>query len=337
MTRTMVKIVFVHPDRKVCDATTMDGYKYITDIQYSDLGVANGGAEITPNMGDVVVIESDSFNNHKIVERKPHRVSVDGFPGYQTAHPGNQLPGDQTLFGPDGSFLKALRGQFASIGANPMCQTMFIGLEGLIRTLTKNYEFISSGARFYSINDNGKVTNRLVMTSEDSLLAKGDQTSELFELQIDLTEDGFSMIYGVPDQEKGTRTNKFLLNINSEEGLNIQFGDDVSNKKISTEFYISFDGVVSFNLYSPNGIPVYTKNFTTTEHDTVLINEFIDGTVIRKITGNLEEEVGGSRITLSDDSYETATKSKQVNTNLLNTNAGVTEEKLVLPPQVELL
>ena len=103
---------------------------------------------------------------------------------------GTELPGDRITSGPDGAFLKILRGGIAGVGASPVAQTIYSALEGFVRTVALNYEVISAGSRIYSINDNGNITTRLCFNSKAKFFTEGANNNsgaeaENFEYQID--------------------------------------------------------------------------------------------------------------------------------------------------------
>ena len=213
---------------------TLDGISNFKDIKYINKGLMQSGDIYHPEIGDVVTIELDAAGQAKIKEfysatTRNEYNQISYTPG-KSPFPDKSLPGDRKITGPDGAYLALDRGNRARLAGGPLAQTVYFGLEGLIRTICQNYEAIGSGFRVFSINNDGKVTTRLCFSSSDTYASQGfnnneNAESENFEYEIDITEDGISLFVGEIDAATGKRKNNFVGSINRAGDFNCTCGD----------------------------------------------------------------------------------------------------------------
>ena len=300
------RICYVDPSRNVCDAISCDGRSFIENIEYLDSGMKQTGQVRVPEYGDVIVVEMLADGQARLHRYYPGRTtSPENLVALLTNIPGaaDLLPGDQLFTGPDGAFLKLFRGGMAAMGTSPLAQTVYLAIEGLVRTVAQNYELMSSGCRVYSMNDNGKVLTRLCFNSLDVCFSKGannNQTleSENFEFQIDIDSDGFTFFAGEINPDSNKRRNNLVITIQQNGDLHLVSGNKELGNITLIDVYAT--GATSFKVLDENDNVIYDKSVTATSSGKVLVSEIVIGDIIRKIDGNLYEEVTGSRNVKSD-------------------------------------
>ena len=330
------KVVYVDTDRKCCDAITIDGRSFIEDISYSNTGFKESGNIHHIESGDVIVVEIGEDGQAKMkkfyVARQTNDDNQPTFSGNGAQVPARvrELPGDQTISGPDGAFMSVLRGKLLSLGAGPLAQTLYSGLEGLVRTICQNYDFVSSGARIYTLNNNGDILTRVCISSTDLHMIKGatdnaESISENFEYQIDFSKDGISFFVGEIDKDSGKRKNNLVINIKQIGDISIICGDNIV-------FNMYSNGGITTKMIDNSGKVVYNKSVAT-NGEKVLMKEILTGDVIRLIDGNMFEEVTGMRSQKVDASILSA--STIDNTSRINRSAaGINIKDLETVPNV---
>ena len=199
-------------------------------------------------------------------------------------------------------------------GASPMCQTIYLGLEGLIRTVCQNYEAIGSGFRVFSINDGGEVVTRICFSSKDHFVSRGvndntESNTENFEFQFDITADGFTLFAGEINPDNGKRVNNLILNINQSGDLKLSVG----NKIILSIFD---NGCASFDVIDDSGAVLYNKSVSS-DGIQALVTETLTGNYIRNIQGNMTDYISdtyqrkcSNEILISDISDKTMVLNK---------------------------
>jgi len=290
---------YVDTSRLVFDAISFDGNSFFKDVTYTNTGLKQSGSVAHMEVGDTVVIDVQGQGVNKLLEHYGSRQenkdgqvqNTVGRGGAPEAH--RALPGDHFLSGPDGAFLELLRGGFAAIGASPLCQTLYLAVENLIRTVSLNSEAVTSGSRIFTINDNGVVTTRACFNSTDVCFSKGALTnpsleSENFEFQFDLTADGFTMFVGELDEETNKRKNQFVFTAKQNGDLHVISGD-----RILFSMYPS--GALTFKMVDENRNVIYDKSVITTSEDRVVVQETIKGDYVRLVDGDVYDEVTGTR------------------------------------------
>jgi len=269
MTYIHCRTCYVDTNRLVFDAVSFDGNSFIKDVSYADTGLRQSGQIAHIEIGDTVVVDVQGQGVNKLLEHYCSRQEneegqVQNVAGRGGAPEANQaLPGDRFISGPDGTFVELLRGGMAAIGASPLCQTIYLALEGLVRTVCLNSELISSGGRLYSLNDGGKITTRACFNSKDLCFSKGaaenaQLESENFEFQIDFTEDGFTLFVGELDKETNKRKNNLVLTIKQNGDLHLISGDRVI-------FNLYPSGAAAFKMMDANRKVIYNKSVVTTD------------------------------------------------------------------------
>lgn len=291
------RIIHVDPERLACDAISIDGKSFVENIMYSNTGVKKSGHIHNPEIGDVIVVDVQGDGSAEMVRYYPgFRRDLKAGTSHAHAKLGygeskESLPGDQMWASPDGAFINLLRGGMASIGASPMSQTIYCAIEGLVRTLAQNYEFISSGARVYTVNDNGNIITRLCFNSKDRAFVHSahnnqDLESESFEYQIDFAEHGMIVFIGELNPDTLKRKDNFVMSIRRNGEASVSIGGKVFMKAIPS-------GAIEFSMLTENFDRPYQKTIALTSNGKVLVEELIDGDYVRKVTGNVYEEVDG--------------------------------------------
>ena len=299
------RVIFIDTNRNCLDAISTDGVSFLEDISYSKIGNKASGMEQIPEIGSLVVVKLSEDGQAEIYKNYQGRTRNDDslvkFKNSLSDREKTSLPGDQGMTGPDGSFIKLLRGKVLQAGASPLCQTLYFGIENLIRTVCENYEAFGSGFRIYSHNVDGKIITRLCFTSLDTSIVNAsientEAMSENFEYQIDITENNFVIFCGVLDPISKKRQNRIILELNPKDGISLKLGENISEDKQSTHLYAGFDGAISVELFDDNNKVIYNKSVATAGSglSKVLVNEYINGDIVRLITGDLIEEIRGT-------------------------------------------
>lgn len=330
------KVIYVDTQRRCCDAITIDGRTLLEDISYVNTGFKESGEIHHIESGDVIVVELGEDNQAKMkkfyIAQSTNDYNQPTYSGGSASVPvcERELPGDKIISGPDGAFMAVLRGKLLALGAGPLAQTLYSGLEGLVRTICQNYDFISSGARVYTLNDGGDILTRICISSTDLHMMKGatdnaECISENFEYQIDFSKNGISFFVGEIDKGSGKRKNNLVMNIKQNGDASIICGDNIRINMYS-------NGGITTKLIDNSGKVVYNRSVAT-NGEKVLMKEILTGDVIRLIDGNLTEEVTGTRSQKVDVSILAA--STIDNTSRINRSAaGVNIKDLEIVPNV---
>lgn len=293
------RICYVDTGRSVCDGLSLDGNSYFENISYTNSGTKRSGEIYVPEIGDTIIVnlgEDGETTLHKFYAGR--KTTPDNLVTIPTRLgdlnlANDLLPGDRMIAGPDGAFLKLFRGALAGIGSSPLCQTIYIAIEGLVRTVCQNYELSSSGMRVYSLNDNGKIITRACFNSSDTEYAKGanknsELESENFEYQIDISSDGFTLMAGELDATTHKRKNNFVLNIKQDGDSSLLIG-----QQILIDLYAS--GAFEFTLLDKDRNTIYSKSIVASGSGEAIVKEIIKGDYIRQIDGNYYEEITGMK------------------------------------------
>lgn len=306
------RIIFSDPSRHCCDAISTDGINLFENVNYAETGLKQSGKDYHPEIGDIIVIElSDDgqvrlHKYYSYVHSDSNKETSFQVGSGPSLNKNRELSGDLALTGPDGSWLNLIRGRLAGVGAGPMAQTIWAGMEGLIRNVAMNYDTIGSGLRLFSINDNGNVTTRLCFSGTDQLVTTGYNenplsSSENFEYQFDITKDGFTIFVGNIDPTTHKRINNLTITFNPQGDIQV-----ISGKNTIFNMYSS--GASSFKMFDDLKNIVYNKSVALVpNHTSAFVKEYIKGNVVRKIEGNLDEEITGHH-------------HKKVDTNMVNAN-----------------
>lgn len=330
------RIIYVDTSRLVCDAISIDGMTWIEDILYSNSGLKDSGDLYNIEIGDVIVVEIGEDGQSKLFKHYEGRKynqdglleSVVGIGGYLPKN--KMLPGDRCITGPDGAFLNLLRGGFAAVGSSPLAQTIYLAIEGLVRTVAQNYEMISSGSRIYSINDAGKITTRACFNTTDICFSKGAKENKLlesenFEYQIDFTEDGLTIFVGDIDESTNKRNNNLVITLKRSGDINLICGKNII-------FDIYSNGSCSFKMIDENQNIVYNKTVATSNGYS-LVKEIMKGDFIRSIDGNFIEEITGSYERRSEIS-NSVSSINSINADLNIKSVGINMEEVQTKPNV---
>ena len=304
------RVCYVNTQRLVFDAISLDGNSFFKDISYTDTGLKQSGEVSHMEIGDTVIVDLQGQGVSKLHAYYSSRQEnedgqVENVVGRGFApEANNALPGDRFLSGPDGAFLELLRGGFAAIGSSPLCQTVYLALENLVRTISLNSESITSGSRISSINDNGKITTRACFNSTDVCFSKGaaensELVSENFEFQFDITEDGLTLFIGELDKDTNKRKNQLVVTMKQNGDLHVMSGD-----RIIFNMYPS--GATSFKMLDSNRRVIYDKSVVTTSVDSAVVTETVKGDYIRLVDGDSYDEVTGARNTKAATDHTSA-------------------------------
>ena len=287
------RIVYVDPSRYMLDAISIDRTNWFEDVTYVNTGLKQSGDILHPEIGDVVVLNLVEDGLVEFVKfYSPRRTNSDGLPtnlvGKGTV--GTDLPGDRNFTGPDGAFLRLLRGGAAMVGASPLAQTVYLALEGMVRTVAQNYELMSAGTRIYSVNDGGNIITRMCFNSSEKFFsananANSGAEAENFEFQIDFGASGFNLFAGEIGDD-GKRQNYMSINIKQSGDMRVICGSNIT-------FDLYSNGGLSLKLVDDDNNLVYNKTIATAL-GSVLLKEVITGDVVRYIDGNVFEEVTGT-------------------------------------------
>ena len=296
-----VQILFVNTDRNCFDAVTLDGISNFKDIKYITTGMKQSGDIYHPEIGDIARIEVDPAGQAILKEFYSttwrNQDNQTEYRAGEVNFPDSALPGDRKISGPDGAYLSLDRGKRARVAGGPLAQSVYFGLEGLIRTICQNYEAFGSGFRVFSVNTDGKITTRLCFSSSDVYVAKGvneneDAVSENFEYQIDINEDGMTLFVGKIDETTGKRKNNFTTSINRDGDLIGTCGDNI-------QFAMYSDGGIVKKIFDDSNRLLYSHSVSMGT-EKVLVKEIIEGNVVRLINGNIYENVTGQRKITTD-------------------------------------
>lgn len=327
------RIIYVDTTRKIFDAITWDGNNYIKDIQYvKNSGLLESGDIYHPEIGDGVVIELLEDGQARLDRLYASRqISSDGLTSFAVGGDAAALPGDRNFKAPGGAFLSLLRGKMAAVGGGPLAQTIYVGIENLIRTICSNYEAIGSGFRVFSVNDNGKIITRLCFTSQDQFAVTGyneneEASSENFEYQIDMTSDGFTFFIGELDEITKKRKNNFVVSIS-------QSGDILGTCGENIQFSMFSTGAFSFKILNADSKIIYNKSVALSE-DSVLVKEIVNGDYIRKINGNLFESITGSHNKKCDTNI-LVSQVNDITTGINKVSASINSKDLEPAPSAE--
>jgi hypothetical protein len=323
------RIVYVDTSRNVLDAISIDGLNWFEDIRYTNTGLKISGDLYHPEIGDVCICDLHEDNQVEFIKfysaRKTNSdglvTSVVGKAGI-----GTELPGDRILSGPDGAILKLLRGGYAGIGASPLAQTIYLAIEGLVRTVAQNYEVISSGSRIYSTNNAGEIITRCCFNSSEKFFSEGANKNdgaeaENFEYQIEFTKEGFAIFVG-DIGEDGKRTNNLVIRMEQSGDLYVLCGKNII-------FNMYSNGGISLKMVDDNNNLVYNKSIAIAD-GMALMNEVIKGDIVRYVDGNIYEEITGDRNIKAAMSNVAATVIEN-NSTLMKNDTGMNMDNIDKP------
>ena len=303
------RVVFVDTDRNSCDVLAHDGSALYEDINYVTIGNKESGQLDVPEIGLYVIVEIGADNVGHIKKKYSARArNLDGLVEYHSKanRIKDYLPGDEALFGPDGAILELLRGRLASLGSSPLCQTIYFGLENLIRTVCQNYEAFGAGFRIYSIAEDGKVKTRICVSGTENFVTTAAQKSPLsmsegFPYQIDFDDTGVYFFFGEVDPKTNVRANRSMIHLDPKNGIKILMGEDIANGDVYTKMFLGYTGILVTEIYSKKDSQGKRKKIYQKEvipaglgAETVLVNEFVEGNVTRRITGDCSEIIDGT-------------------------------------------
>ncbi len=298
------RIVYVDPLRLVCDAIGIDGINLYEDVQYTNKGLKQSGDILHPEIGDVIIVELAEHGQKYLYKYYGQRTTTTkNLMAIQVGRGGNpnlntNFPGDHVLTGPDGAWLSLLRGGLAGMGSSPLCQTLYLGLESLIRSVCQSYDVISAGSRIFSINTDNGIVTRLCFSGSDQLTADGynnnpDATSENFEYQIDITSDAMTFFIGEIDDTTGKRVNNLTISLKPTGDVEFTCGPFIQGGLYSSGSFdiqmVDSGGKILYNKSVANNSLTHTDG-----GDKVLVKEVIDGNVIRTVTGDVYEMIKGT-------------------------------------------
>lgn len=291
------RIIYVDPSRGVFDSITIDGYNWCKDVCYINSGLKLSGDVLIPEIGDIAIVslEEDGqaifhkYYKARTIDDNKLTKFIYGLGGNFKSN--ELINGDHTITGPDGAWLNLMRGGLAGVGVSSLCQTVYVALEGLIRTISQNVDFISSGIRFYSVNDNGSIITRACFSSSDRHFATGaqnneDAVSENFEYQIDITKDGMTFFVGDIDSTTKKRNNNLVITLKPSGDINLQCGAQII-------FDLYSNGGLSYKVVDQDHKIIYNKTVAT-NGDRVLVKEIVKGDVVRYVDGNIQEQATGT-------------------------------------------
>jgi hypothetical protein len=290
------RIIYVDVNRLCCDTISIDGCYFTEDVSYSKTGLKQSGQLEHPEIGDVIVVNTDE-DGGSVAEKwySPRTMDSNNLTKFIAGYGGHinlnkHLPGDRVVSGPDGSSLFLGRGKLATVGSGPLCQTVYAGLEGLIRTVCQNFDAIGSGFRIFSINSGEEVITRLCFSGNDRNFTEGaneneDAMSENFEYQIDFTKDGITWFIGDIDSITKKRKNNLTINLLPIGDIKVICGENII-------FDVFSNGIIDMIMMDADKNIVYNKTLGL-NGDQVLLKEIIKGDVIRQIDGNLYENITG--------------------------------------------
>ncbi len=319
------RVVYIDTKRNVLDVRSADGMNYFEDVSYLDTGLKKSGEVYHPEIGDMVMcnlVEDGQVEliGFYFVRKTDSNNLVNNVVG--KADIGIELPGDRILSGPDGAILKLLRGGYAGIGASPLAQTMYLAIEGLVRTVAQNYELISAGTKVYSTNDAGNITTRCCFNSKEKFFSEGANKNEgaeaeNFEYQVEFTESGFNIMVGEIGED-GKRVNNLMINMKQNGDVRITCG-----KLIVFDLYSN--GSMEINMVDKDSNLVYNKSVSSLSSGKVFVNEVVIGDTARYVEGSVTEEIGGdynlkantikSSATIIDSSSTLNNKTTGINMN----------------------
>lgn len=294
------RIIYIDVNRMCCDTISIDGNFYTEDVSYTNTGLKKSGALEHPELGDVAVIGTDDDGGSSIVRWYTARTTDDNnLTKFIAGHGGNlalnkHLPGDRVISGPDGAWLSLLRGKLATVGSSPLCQTIYAGVEGLIRTVCQNYDAMGSGFRVFSINSGDEVLTRLCFSGSDRNFVAGantneDAMSENFEYQIDFNKEGITLFVGDIDPITKKRNPNLTAYLKPNGDIKVVCGKNII-------YDIFANGIMVTTVVDDSHKTVYEKTVGQIA-GMALLEEKITGDVVRIITGNLYQSISGELVT----------------------------------------
>lgn len=324
------RIVYVDTSRNVLDAISIDGLNWFEDIRYTNTGLKMSGDLYHPEIGDVCICDLQEHGQVEFIKfYSARKINSDGLVASVLGknNIGTELPGDRILSGPDGAILKLLRGGYAGIGASPLAQTIYLAIEGLVRTVAQNYEVVSAGSRIYSTNNAGEIITRCCFNSSEKFFSEGANKNdgaeaENFEYQMEFTKDGFAIFVG-DIGEDGKRTNNLVIRMEQSGDLHVLCG-----KNIIFDMYSN--GGISLKMVDDNNNLVYNKSIATAD-GMALMNEVIKGDVVRYVDGNVYEEITGERNIKAAMSSLTATVIDH-NSTMMRNSTGMNVDEIEKAP-----
>lgn len=294
------RVYYVDSSRYVLDAMSIDNLNWFEDVSYTKTGLKQSGDIYHPEIGDVIIcnlIEDGQVEFVKFYSQR--KINSDGLVANVVGKPkiDSELPGDRIVSGPDGAILKLLRGGYAALGASPLAQTVYLAMEGMVRTIAQNYELISSGTRLYSINDGGNIITRLCFNSSEKFFSEGANKNdgaeaENFEYQVEFSSAGFNIMIGEIGED-GKRINNLIIQMQQNGDMRVICGQFMI-------FDMYSNGSFEISMLDKDSNLVYNKSVTSTASGRAFINELVMGDVTRYIDGNLNEEIGGNYNIKSD-------------------------------------
>jgi hypothetical protein len=290
------RIIYVDVNRLCCDTISIDGNFFTEDVSYAECSLKQSGDLHHPELGDIAVIFTDEDGGSKISRWYVGRSRDDNnltqfLSGFGGNLPLNRhLPGDRMISGPDGAFLSLLRGKLSMMGSSPLCQTIYSGLEGLIRTVCQNYDAMGAGFRVFSINSGDEVITRLCFSGSDRNFINGandneDAMSENFEYQIDFTQAGITVFVGDIDPTTKKRNPNLTIILKPVGDIQIVCGNYIT-------YNIFSNGIIETVIVDDQHNTIYNKTIGGMGGQ-LLYKEIIKGDVVRQIDGNLYEDITG--------------------------------------------
>lgn len=318
----LATVTSVDTQRFTCSVMTETTHKPLQDVQFAGLYSHNnhpGAVLVMPEIGshcyvmtagkedsfifgfrqtsireDANAPESKEFANSLQLADNPNDDSAGpSFKGYKPS----MEPGDIYLGTRDNNRIFVRRGGLIQIEATPLCQTIYVPTENLIRHYCQTYEFFSPLAeisfKHASLVEGEKVTGKAdatpVLISYNYKRQAQEDVSKHFSVEVRLGQLDQSNLDPEKDQE------------------HIFANDDVYNKPLKDPYITQEqEGLLSFTVYDHETAKSVTLALQVTKGGDLYLkatNIHVDATtVFAKLADSLTIEFGGDSRTLELDS-----------------------------------
>lgn len=311
-----VRIVNVNIDSWSVDAVSEYGNKRWFDIQLMSqyFHYVNGeGIYAMPEVGALAWLCKGSTGERAesfiLGFQAPHDESVDGFRDGRPA----LNPGDIMMATRDENFLILRRGGVVQVGATPICQTMYVPINNIIRHFCEKFEINAFGGELL-----WETWRREESSNEDVLTTfylnvkeKADDPGHVAKLSIGSHGDGDPLRLQLTMHPDGTEGAEFVADL-----------------QIDNEGNVTWDSRFNYTV-------VAAKNFSvTTEEEDITLDSARD--FYARSAGATNLEASGDLVAAAGGKAElTAAQGMTVDGQTIKIGANAAVEKMVLGTQLQ--
>lgn len=311
-----VRVVNVNIDAWSVDVVSEYGNKRWFDIQVMTpyFHYVNGeGIYVMPEVGALAWLCKSSAGDRAeafiLGFQSPYDESEDGFRDGRSA----LNPGDIMMATRDENFIILRRGGVVQLGSTPICQTMYVPINNIIRHFCEKFEINAFGGellwetwRREESSDEDVFTTFYLNAKE-----KADDPGHVAKLSIGSHGDGDPLRLQLTMYPDGTEGAEFVADL-----------------QIDNEGNVTWDSRFNYTI-------VAAKNFTvTTEEESITLDSAKD--FYAKSAEAMNMESGGDMVAASGGKSElTAAKGMTVDGQTIKIGAGASAEKMVLGTQLQ--